>query len=79
LALDFQYDITRDGRQLRFLSIVDEVTRETFAIRAARSSTADATVAVLEEVIWPTLATRSARAPRPADGHPTSGWTTAPS
>jgi putative transposase len=57
-ALDFQYDVTSDGRQLRFLNIVDEFTREAFATRAARSFTADATVAVLEEVIaetgrWP--------------------------
>ena len=27
-ALDFQYDVTSDGRQLRFLNIVDESTRE---------------------------------------------------
>lgn len=57
-ALDFQYDVTSEGRQLRFLNIVDEFTREAFATRAARSFTADATVAVLEEVIaetgrWP--------------------------
>jgi len=57
-ALDFQCDITSDFRQLRFLNIVDEFTREAFATRAARSFTADATVAVLEEVIaetgrWP--------------------------
>lgn len=44
--------------ELRFLNIVDEFTREAFATRAARSFTADATVAVLEEVIaetgrWP--------------------------
>lgn len=57
-ALDFQYDVTSDGRQLRFLNIVDEFTREAFATRVARSFTADATVEVLEEVIaetgrWP--------------------------
>ncbi len=57
-ALDFQHDVTSDGRQLRFLNIVDEFTREAFATRAARSFTADATIAVLEEVIaetgrWP--------------------------
>jgi len=57
-ALDFQYDVTSDGRQLRFLNVIDEFTREAFATRAARSFTADATVAVLEEVIaetgrWP--------------------------
>ena len=57
-ALDFQYDVTSDGRQLRFLNVVDEFTREAFATWAARSFTADATVAVLEAVIaesgrWP--------------------------
>jgi putative transposase len=57
-ALDFQYDVTSDGRQLRFLNVIDEFTREAFATRAARSFTADATIAVLEEVIattgrWP--------------------------
>lgn len=57
-ALDYQHDVTSDGRQLRFLNIVDEFTREAFATRAARSFTADATIAVLEDVIaatgrWP--------------------------
>jgi len=57
-ALDFQYDVTSDGRQLRFLNVVDEFTREAFLTWAARSFTADATVAALEEVIaesgrWP--------------------------
>jgi len=57
-ALDFQYDVTSCGRQLRFLNVIDEFTREAFATRAARSFTADATIAVLEEVVaetgrWP--------------------------
>ncbi len=57
-ALDFQYDVTSDGRALRFLNVIDEYTREAFATRAVRSFTTDATVAVLEEVIaetgrWP--------------------------
>ena len=57
-ALDFQHDVTADGRQVRFLNVIDEFTREAFATRAARSFTADATVAVLESVIaetgrWP--------------------------
>lgn len=34
---DFLHDRTEDGRQLRFLTIVDEYTRECFAIRAGRS------------------------------------------
>lgn len=57
-ALDFQYDVTSDGRQLRFLNVVEEFTREAFATKAARSFTADDTIAVLEAVItetgrWP--------------------------
>lgn len=57
-ALDFQYDVTSEGRQLRFLNVIDEFTREAFTTRVARSFTADATIAVLEEVIaetgrWP--------------------------
>lgn len=57
-ALDFQYDVTSDGRALRFLNVVDEFSREAFATQAARSFTADDTVAVLEAVIaatgrWP--------------------------
>lgn len=57
-ALDFQYDLTSDGPGLRFFNIVDEFTREALVTRAARSFTADATIAVLEEVIaatgrWP--------------------------
>ncbi|MEH1016298.1 IS3 family transposase [Micromonospora sp. CPCC 206060] len=49
-ALDFQVDVTANGRQVRFLNIIDEYTREALATRAARSFTADATVAVLDEV-----------------------------
>lgn len=57
-ALDFQYDVTSDGRQLRFLNVVDEFTREAFATSVRRSFTADETIAVLEQVIaqtgrWP--------------------------
>src|SRR5262249_46642597 len=50
-ALDFQVDVTVDGRQVRFLNIIDEYTREALATRAARSFTADATIAVLDELV----------------------------
>jgi len=50
-ALDYQTDVTADGRQVRFLNVIDEFTREALAVRAARSWSADATVAVLEELI----------------------------
>jgi transposase InsO family protein len=36
-ALDFQIDVTADGRQVRFLNIIDEYTRQAMATRAARS------------------------------------------
>lgn len=50
-ALDFQVDVTVDGRQVRFLNIIDEFTREALATRPARSFTADATVAVLDQLV----------------------------
>ncbi|RZU76929.1 helix-turn-helix protein [Micromonospora kangleipakensis] len=50
-ALDFQVGVTAEGRQARFLNVIDEYTREALAPRAARSFTADATVAVLDELI----------------------------
>lgn len=50
-ALDFQVDVTVDGRQVRFLNIVDEFTREALAVTAFRSCTADQLVDVLDEVI----------------------------
>jgi putative transposase len=56
-ALDFQVDVTVDGRQVRFLNIIDEFTREALTTRAARSFTADATVAVLDGLVT-TLARR---------------------
>ncbi|MEU6587253.1 IS3 family transposase [Nocardia sp. NPDC046763] len=50
-ALDFQVDVTVDGRQVRFLNIVDEFTREALANRAFRSCTADRLLEVLDEII----------------------------
>jgi transposase InsO family protein len=50
-ALDFQVDVTVEGRQVRFLNIVDEFTREALATQAARSFTADATVNVLDRLV----------------------------
>jgi putative transposase len=50
-ALDFQVDVTVDGRQVRFLNIIDEYTREALATEAARSFTADATVNVLDKLV----------------------------
>jgi putative transposase len=50
-ALDFQFDQTADGRVLKLLNVVDEHTREALAMVAARSITADATVASLDLVV----------------------------
>lgn len=50
-ALDFQDDQTADGRQLRFLNVVDEFTRQALLIEVDRSLTADRTVQVLEQLI----------------------------
>ena len=50
-ALDFQVDVTVDGRQVRFLNIIDAYTREALATEAARSFTAEATIAVLDRLI----------------------------
>jgi putative transposase len=50
-ALDFQVDVTIEGRQVRFMNIIDEYTREALATEAARSFTADATVTVLDELV----------------------------
>lgn len=46
-ALDFQHDATDDGRELKFLNVVDEFTREALAIEVDRTIDAEQTVAVL--------------------------------
>ena len=50
-ALDFQHDATTDGRELKFLNIVDEFTREALAIECSRSIDADATVETLVRLV----------------------------
>jgi putative transposase len=50
-ALDFQVDVTTDGRRIRFCNVVDEFTREALATAAARSFTADDTTILLDKVI----------------------------
>ena len=49
-ALDYQHDATADGRELKFLNIVDEFTREALAIEVDRTINADETVKVLERL-----------------------------
>ncbi|MFE5478055.1 DDE-type integrase/transposase/recombinase [Nocardia sp. NPDC056541] len=50
-ALDFQVDVTVDGRRVRFLNVIDEFRQEALAIRAFRSCTADQLVGVLDGII----------------------------
>jgi putative transposase len=49
-AMDFQFDLTVDGRTLKLLNVVDEFTRECPAIVVARSINADRVVAVLDRL-----------------------------
>lgn len=49
-ALDFQFDVTVDGRTLKLLNIVDEYTRECPAIVVDRSIDADRVVAALDAI-----------------------------
>jgi transposase InsO family protein len=52
-ALDYQTDVTADGRQLRFLERGGPVHPRGPATRAARSWSADGTVALLDELVTP--------------------------
>ena len=47
-AIDFQFDQTLAGRQVKLLNVVDEFTREALAMQVARNITADDTVGVLD-------------------------------
>ena len=49
-ALDFQFDVTADGRTLKLLNIVDEYTRECPTIVVDRSIDADRVVATLDRL-----------------------------
>ena len=49
-AMDFQFDVTVDGRTLKFLNVIDEYTRECPAIVVDRSIDADAVVATLDRL-----------------------------
>lgn len=50
-ALDFQFDVTVDGRILKLLNVVDEYTRECPAIVVDRSIDADRVVATLDRLM----------------------------
>ena len=50
-ALDYQFDQTVEGRTLKVLHVVDEYTREALKMVGRRRIDADATVAVLEDIV----------------------------
>ena len=50
-AIDFQWDQTADGHNLKLLHVVDEFTREALAIECHRRIDADHTVNVLDRVV----------------------------
>jgi putative transposase len=49
-AIDFQFDATNDGRQLKSLNIVDEHTRQALATEVSRSCDADGLTRVLDRL-----------------------------
>ncbi len=50
-AIDFQHDMTADGRALRLVNVVDEFTREALIMEVGRSISADETVTELEALV----------------------------
>jgi len=50
-AMDFQFDTTVDGRQIKMLNVIDEFTRECLAIEVDRSINADHVVDVLDQIV----------------------------
>ncbi len=67
-AIDFQFDSTNDGRQLKSLHVVDEHTREALAMRVGRSCTADEVVDDHHRTGRPTRGARArADGQRPGD------------
>ncbi len=50
-AIDFQFDQTADGHNLKLLHVVDEFTREALAIECHRRIDADRTVSVLDQLV----------------------------
>ncbi len=50
-AMDFQFDHTIDGRQVKMLNIIDEFTREALAADVDHSICADDVVAVLDRLV----------------------------
>ena len=49
-VMDFQFDVTADGRRLKFLNVIDEHSRLCLAIRVAKRCKAKDVVTTLEEL-----------------------------
>ena len=49
-SLDFLFDTTEDGRQLKFMPIMDEYTRECFRIDVSRSITSERVIEQLDSL-----------------------------
>lgn len=50
-GLDFVHDVTEDGRQLRWLTVLDEFSRFNLALEVRRSFRSQDVIAVLEELV----------------------------
>ena len=50
-AMDFQFDRTIDGRQVKLLNIIDEFTREALEVTVEHSITADDVITVLDRLV----------------------------
>jgi len=50
-AMDFVFDVTANGRSLKWLAIVDEFTRECLALEVSRQFKAEGVIDVLRELI----------------------------
>jgi hypothetical protein len=49
--MDFQFDETRNGKQLKLLNIQDIFTRECLAVKTERSITADDVTTLLDQLV----------------------------
>ncbi len=51
-SVDFLFDTTEDGRQVKFMPIIDEYTRECFCIDVSRSITSKRVIEQLERLFY---------------------------
>ena len=64
-SVDFLFDTTEDGRQLKFMPIMDEFTRECFVIDVSRGITSGRVIEVLERLFAVHGAPLNLRSERP--------------